>query len=618
MDFYTLKIREKFIASIKEGKKIHEYRLGTPKRRNIKTGDVLVLINNQNKEDYVKVQVESIEYFSNWDEALNGYWENDFPEFNSINDIKKECEKFYSRNEVNEYGILVFKISVFHKDVKRSNVLLDTNIVIHRESSNNVAYEVLQLYKLLDSLKVTKYVHEDIKLELNKYKKESIKNVMLAKIDAYNILNSLTINDAFFESVVNKYSSNDNSEIDNKFLYQIYKGKVDYFITEDRALLQKAKDLFLSDVVLSTSDFLRKVENEYPSLIKYPVLSIKLTSIGSLDVNDQFFDSLREDYEGIKFNNWFNRKSNEDAYIFKNKEGLQGFLYLKIETKDEDYTNIKPVFKPAKRLKVGTFKINSTGLRLGERFIKIIIDNAIKGKVDEIYVTMFEDRRQEVKVLMKLMESWGFVKWGYKQSNGELVLVKKMKGFYDKTKDPKFNYPFTKDNIKYGLLPIEPQWHTELFPDLYLKNENMSLFEERPCGYAIEKTYVCKGMPNTLSTGDIMTIYRMGNRYPAKYYSVATGYCIIQEIRYPRTYDEFLDICSNKSVFTKEQLYDLYYNQDRKTIIKLLYVKSLEKKVNYGDMLYNNIISELDGPRLSTLMSKCQFEKLLEIGRKGD
>ncbi|HBD06466.1 MAG TPA: hypothetical protein DCY93_03545 [Firmicutes bacterium] len=617
MNIYKLKIKEKFIQSIREGRKLHEYRLGTPERRRIKTGDVLVLISNQNKDNFVKVLVESIEEYPSWDEALAGYWKNDFPGFNSIEDIKTECGRFYQRDEVREYGIIVFKISVFNKEVRKSKVLLDTNIVIHRESSNNVAYEVLQLYKLLDSLKVIKYVHEDIKVELSKYKDDDVKNVMLAKIGAYNILSSLKIDDLLFESVVNKYSKNDNSDIDNKFLYQIYKGKVDYFITEDRTLLQKAKDLYLEDVVLSTADFLRKVENDYPSLIEYSVLSVKLTKIGDIDVSDSFFDTLREDYDGIKFNNWFNRKSNEDAYIFKNKTGLQGFLYLKIENKDEPYNDIEPIFKPAKRLKVGTFKVNSTGLRLGERFIKIIIDNAIKSKVDEIYVTMFENKRSEVKVLMKLMVSWGFAKWGYK-SNGELVLVKKMKGYYDDSKDPKFNYPFTKENIKYGLLPIESQWHTDLFPDLYLRNENMALFEERPCNYAIEKIYVCKGIPTVLSAGDIMTIYRMGNRYPAKYYSVATGYCIIQEIRYPKTYDEFMGLCSNKSVFTKEQLYDLYFKQQRRTIIKLLYVKSLERKVIYGDMLYNNIINEADGPRLSTIMSKDQFNKLLEIGKKGD
>jgi hypothetical protein len=353
-------------------------------------------------------------------------------------------------------------------------------------------------------------------------------------------------------------------------------------------------------------------------MINYPVLSVKLTKIGTLDIKDSFFDSLREDYEGIKFNKWFLNKSNEDAYVFNNAKGLQGFLYLKIENEDEDYSDIEPSFKPLRRLKVGTFKINSTGLRVGERFIKIIIDYALKSKVDEIYVTLFENRRDEVKALMNLMMSWGFTRWGYKHSNGELVLVKKMHNYYDDSKDPKFNYPFTKNNIHYGLLPIESQWHTDLFPDLYLRSEDMSLYEERPCGYAVEKIYVCKGIPAILAPGDVMVIYRMANRYPARYYSVASGYCIIQEIKHTYSFDEYKSLCSNKSVFNDNQLNDLYYNYGRRTVIKLLYVKSLEKKVIYGDMLYNNIVNENDGPRLSTLLTKEQFNKLLEIGKKGN
>lgn len=116
-------------------------------------------------------------------------------------------------------------------------------------------------------------------------------------------------------------------------------------------------------------------------MINYPVLSVKLTKIGTLDIKDSFFDSLREDYEGIKFNKWFLNKSNEDVYVFNNAKGLQGFLYLKIENEDEDYSDIEPCFKPLRRLKVGIFKINSTGLRVGERFIKIIIDYALKSRL---------------------------------------------------------------------------------------------------------------------------------------------------------------------------------------------------------------------------------------------
>lgn len=616
MNIYKLKIKEKFIQSIKDGKKIHEYRLGTPERNKIKVGDTLILINNQNKNDYIKVIVDEIEKKSDWKDALTGFWKEDFPGFNTMEEVEKECYKFYKKEDVYKYGIIVFKISKIKKEVKKASVLLDTNIVIQRESVNNISYEIIQLYKLMDSLNITKYLHEDIKNELNKYKDEIIKRNMLAKIEAYNILSSLEINDNLFKDVMSKYHSDDNSQIDNKFLYQVFKGKVDFFITEDKELLQKAKDLYLDDVVLTASGFLKLIEDVYPKLIEYPVLSIKLTKIGSIDVSDTFFDSLRDDYGEKKFNSWFNKKANEDAYILKNKQGLQGFLYLKIENEEECYDDITPKFKSAKRLKVGTFKVNSTGLRVGERFIKIIIDYANKSNVDEIYVTLFEDKRSEVKILKETLMLWGFAKWGHKKSNGELVLVKKMKCFYDNTRDPKFNYPFLKEKIKYGLLPIEPQWHTELFPDLFLKNENMSLFEERACSYAIEKIYVCKVIADALSVGDVMVIYRIGNRYPAKYYSVATGYCVIQEICKPKTFEEFCKVCSNKTVFDNNQLKELYFKQKRKMVIKLLYINSLEKKVIYGDMLDYNIINRDDGPRLTTLLSKEQFDKLIEIGKR--
>ena len=59
---------------------------------------------------------------------------------------------------------------------------------------------------------------------------------------------------------------------------------------------------------------------------------------------------------------------------------------------DENYSDITPVFQPKKRLKVRTFKVVATGFRLGERFIKIILDNAIERNVDEVYVSLFEDR----------------------------------------------------------------------------------------------------------------------------------------------------------------------------------------------------------------------------------
>ena len=54
MKTYYLKIREKFIGEINAGNKKHEYRLASPERTQVKVGDTLVLVSNQDKSVFVK------------------------------------------------------------------------------------------------------------------------------------------------------------------------------------------------------------------------------------------------------------------------------------------------------------------------------------------------------------------------------------------------------------------------------------------------------------------------------------------------------------------------------------------------------------------------------------
>lgn len=244
---------------------------------------------------------------------------------------------------------------------------------------------------------------------------------------------------------------------------------------------------------------------------------------------------------------------------------------------------------PKKRLKVGTFKVNSTGLRLGERFLKIIFDNAKRNKVDEIYVTLFENKRQEVLRLRDLMMEWGFYKYGTKTSNGESVFVKNMRE-YDSNQSPKYNYPNVKSSCKYGLIPIEGQYHTALFPDLYLKNENIYLYKEKPCSYAIEKIYVTNWQKLYYNPGDILLIYRNGQYWPKRYSSVVSGFAVIQEIIYPRSVDEYLKHCKNRLVFSEEELIEFYKKFKYRTVVKLLYYYEFKNKVVLNDLYKLNII----------------------------
>ena len=230
---------------------------------------------------------------------------------------------------------------------------------------------------------------------------------MTLKLDAYQELKTqapLAEQVASFAATTDK---NENDRIDTALLNEVYQGRVDLLITEDKRLRRKAELLGLGNKVLSINAFLTVVTNENPDLIEYKALAVKKVTIGTLDANNDFFDSLRNTYIG--FDAWFSRKCDEDAYICRDDKGqILGFLYLKTENENENYFDISPRFQPKKRLKVGTFKVVATGFRLGERFIKIILDNAIEQNVDEVYVTMFEDR-PELETLATLL-SRGFCK----------------------------------------------------------------------------------------------------------------------------------------------------------------------------------------------------------------
>ena len=615
MKTYYLKIKEKFINPLKDGTKKHEYRLANPERRSIKVGDNLVLISNQDKKNYVRVSVTAFKIFKNWEEALTNYWEEDFKDiYQSLDEAIFDCHKFYTDSDVLKYGIIVFDVKPITVNYSKASVLLDTNIFIKRESSNNASSEVSKLFNWFDKEKVSKYIHSLSIDEIKKYGDKKVLNVLLNKLYSYDVLpNIKATKDKFFDSVVSKYSLDQNSEIDNALLLEIYNDNVSLLVTDDSLMLRKAEELYIRERVLSSLELLNKYESNSPKYIDYKVLNVKLTSFSQVDVNDSFFDSLRNDYEGQKFDRWFKKKalSNEQAYVSREKDDIKGFLYLKVEDEDEDYSDINPPFNPAKRLKIGTFKIIRTGYRLGERFIKIIMDTAIKEQVDEVYVTLFEQRK-EVVALKKMLEEWGFCKHGYKKSNNELVLVKNMKN-YDHNRDPKFNYPLHKPNPNYFFLPIKANYHSMLFPDNVLKNEDTSLYDGNfGYRYAQEKIYLTGAKYTNAKPGDIVLIYRMSDNWYKRYSSVVTGTAVIQDIIPTNSPEECIDICKNRSIFSEEEIKQIYDKYP--VVVKLLTLDTFERKVILEYLWDNNIVNRDSGPRPFDSLSKDEFNLIYKRG----
>lgn len=490
--------------------------------------------------------------------------------------------------------------------------LLDTNIIIHRENIKVTNYSIGSLYHWLDCLHYEKMIHPYSVDELRKYHNEQMQELYDAKLSAYTTIHSIAPQTDEFKKLLADTPKTENDKIDNQLLCEVYCGRVDILITEDRRMRAKAEKLGIADKVFTINSFITKASNENPALVEYKALSVKKVYFGDVDVSSTFFDTFRAAYKG--FNNWFAKKSNEEAYLCRDdKNDILGFLYLKTEYEDENYSDITPAFSPKKRLKIGTFKVEASGFRLGERFIKIIFDNAIERKVDEIFVTLFTDR-PELLALKDLLERWGFYVHGAKkgQESSEIVLVKKMNCYqWDKT--VQYNFPNLRYEHKKLFLPIEPQYHTRLLPDSILRNE-IDLLGEEPQRYALQKVYISFSFARNMLPGDYILLYRKGTTPGRKgYESVITTLGVIQEVKCDfSSKEEFFKSCENRSVFSNDELEQFWHEKRNKLlVVRFIVVGTFSKKVTLNYLWGKNIVGFPNGPRSFDLIDDAQFDSIV-------
>ncbi|MDM5214643.1 N-acetyltransferase [Peribacillus sp. NJ4] len=290
-----------------------------------------------------------------------------------------------------------------------------------------------------------------------------------------------------------------------------------------------------------------------------------------INLDDPFFDTLKADYSG--FETWFKKKEDEEAFIKKENNLIQGFLYIKYET--GPIKDVQPVINCGKTLKIGTLKINPHGTRLGERFIKKALDYAITGEVEVCYVTIFEKHTALVKLFLK----YGFSIQG-KKNGDELVLVKNMKKLKN---DILQDYPLisTKDRQKY-LLGIYPKYHSIMFPDSILKNESVDILKDVAITNSIHKTYVTRMKVNRAFPGDIFIIYRTATEgMKAEYTSVVTSVCVVEEVRGQDEFTNFNDFFNYATAYSIFEQNDLKYWYDRGGCyaVKMTYNAALSKRL---------------------------------------
>ena len=490
-------------------------------------------------------------------------------------------------------------------------VLLDTNILIHREASHVVNEDIGTLFNWLDRLHLTKCVHPISVGEIRRHLEKRTVETMEIKLKSYHILKTTAPLDARIEEIIQHVDKDANDQDDSRILNEVLCDRVNLLITEDRGIHEKANRLDISDRVLTIDAFLEKVAAENPQLVNYNVLSVKKELIGNLNLKDSFFDSFRDDY--VDFEKWFNKKVDEVAYVCKAQDRLIAFLYLKPEDHDENYSDITPLFEKKKRLKIGTFKVALNPFKLGERFLKIIFDNALALHVQEIYVTVFPKRAGQLQ-LIELLKDWGFHKHGTKSSLSgiEDVYVRDFCPAFNYA-NPRLTYPYFPANGRSFIVPIYADYHTELFPDSILRTESpLDFIENRPYRNAIRKSYISRSIERDLRLGDLIVFYRTGGIYEGVVSTIGMVENIITPIN-----DEadFIRLCRRRTIFSDKELTEWWNFKPkyRPFIVNFIYVYSFPKRPNLKRLIEIGVIRDIENvPRGFTPINSDQFNLILK------
>lgn len=475
------------------------------------------------------------------------------------------------------------------------SILLDTNIIVSREG-NNALDEVNYLFKFFDDRFILCISDLTIK-EINNYKVNDQKDIkykesILSKLNIYQIIQTNKYdNDCTFCSIINPISNNSNNDlIDNQLLFLVWNDIVDILITKDKGIIRKANLLGINKRVYTPSEFIDEFFDYYKkyNITNESLLRIEYTNFADIDYKQPFFDSFRKDYKN--FNAWYLTKQKEfaKAYTIKEDNNVKAFLYLKIEKHKDLDSKIKILINDDNILKIASFKSVLTNIKIGERFLYFSFQHALQNKINTIYTTFFDNKNLEIQKYKNLLIEWGFKDSDLFNSNGEKVFIKTFQE-HNCNYLPQCNYPIINENCKFWLLPIKYQYHSQLFPDLKTKRENIDLILST-CSYQtykIKKWYISKYSPpifnkiQNVNNGDRILIYRMGPDFTyKKYTSSITGECILNQF-YIKSIDQINDEqLLNFSIFkNKKELLDNLGNAQEYIIVELLFLQKYNKPI---------------------------------------
>jgi predicted nucleic acid-binding protein len=478
--------------------------------------------------------------------------------------------------------------------------LIDTNVIIGLEDNHTVQPAFAALISIASKHKVDVFVHEAARDDILRDRNTKRQQISLSKLEKFQIL--AKVRGLGQDELEREFGAlpRANDVVDATILHAVQIGAADFLVTQDRGLHDRARQYSaeLGRRVLFVADAVQLLKTTFEP-VETPVRYVEEVSAHTIPLNDEIFDSLREDYQ--PFDQWWRDKCVKERracwVVYDN--GLSGLIVRK----DETPKNTDATIKAKKILKICTFKVRpeKRGVKLGELLLKKVFWFAQLNGYDLVYITTYDNQ----VALIDQLEYYGFIHTATKE-DGELIYEKRFSrakldriGGVSDFETDRLNYPrfITEAGIRAFGVPIKEAYHDTLYPDL--KNPSQpDLFEaigvgggpRRP-GNTIRKVYLCRAQSNLGPAGSLLFFYKGKSKNPPSQALTAVG--IFEEFSVAHTTRDLMHMTGGRSVYSEVELNDWGASQQKPVkVINYLLAGYIDPPISLNELHQQGVIAQ--------------------------
>ncbi len=380
----------------------------------------------------------------------------------------------------------------------------------------------------------------------------------LAELNKYPMLIETPI-PATFRVELGEPTVGSNDDRDMRLLAALQAHAATHLVSEDLRLRRKAIRVGLGDAVLSVAEAATLLEELAPK-VPEPPPHVRCVPTYVLNPDDPIFDGLRADYS--EFDIWLDRVRSESdsrlCFIVEHAGAYAAIALLKPETQPEHRT------VPAPTMKISTFKVadDAPRARFGELLLKALLPAARERGAASVYVEVLPRHEQ----LMLFFTEFGFTDTQCRTDKGEQVFAKPLlepdrpdEAITDVEYQRRYGPPALLLRQRAFVVPIQPQWHIQLFPDATPGDGsiNQPLLPgigkptPTPWGNAIRKAYLCNAMIRLITPGDVLLFYRSRDT------KGVTAAGIVEETLVSHEVAEIVTFVGRRTVYSPAQIENL-------------------------------------------------------------